>query len=535
MVVVVVAAIVGSGFVILFVDTGTAAGASISLESAQSAGIDPFTRTVAIGEVADFPTHIAPITRTVTASLSTDTTTGGLTATGNAPGLYGGTGNNGVCDPHQLADYLTRTPAKAAAWAATLGITTKQIPAYVATLTPVVLTTDTRVTNHGYANGAATPRQSILQAGTAVLVDHYGIPRVKCGCGNPLTEPTSQPIPTTTGTPWTGYTPDQVTTITPAPRPQPDLTLTNITTGRTYTQPTGTRGTDQNGESSGTLVAFAQTVSQGEDPLEPFPFLTSHDGGSTWTPMAGVHPTSVGGIAYGRGVYVAVAGNQVLVERRGGPWSSVATLDLGAGEQGISPRLVDIAYGSGRFLAVGASEGSQSSGTVFTSSDGSTWKRGASIAPGSGATGIQPVSVAYGDGKWAILAEETGSSTSSKVILVSTDGTSWQRRPGYRFESLDFGGGQWVGFGPAPGFGSADYTHVQISLSRDLGSWGDTGATPLGSAPYSSALPDGHWYLATINGNDISPLLSTSTDGGVHWTSVPTTERRPLLALEAGP
>ena len=252
-VVVVVAAIVGSGFVILFVDTGTAAGASISLESAQSAGIDPFTRTVAIGEVADFPTHIAPITRTVTASLSTDTTTGGLTATGNAPGLYGGTGNNGVCDPHQLADYLTRTPAKAAAWAATLGITTKQIPAYVATLTPVVLTTDTRVTNHGYANGAATPRQSILQAGTAVLVDHYGIPRVKCGCGNPLTEPTSQPIPTTTGTPWTGYTPDQVTTITPAPRPQPDLTLTNITTGRTYTQPTGTRGTDQNGESSGTL------------------------------------------------------------------------------------------------------------------------------------------------------------------------------------------------------------------------------------------------------------------------------------------
>ena len=252
-VVVVVAAIVGSGFVILFVDTGTAAGASISLESAQSAGIDPFTRTVAIGEVADFPTHLAPITRTVTASLSTDTTTGGLTATGNAPGLYGGTGNNGVCDPHQLADYLTRTPAKAAAWAATLGITTKQIPTYVATLTPVVLTTDTRVTNHGYANGAATPRQSILQAGTAVLVDHYGIPRVKCGCGNPLTEPTSQPIPTTTGTPWTGYTPDQVTTITPAPRPQPDLTLTNITTGRTYTQPTGTRGTDQTGGSSATL------------------------------------------------------------------------------------------------------------------------------------------------------------------------------------------------------------------------------------------------------------------------------------------
>ena len=41
---------------------------------------------------------------------------------------------------------------------------------------------------------------SLGQAGTAVLVDNHGIPRVKCGCGNPLTEPTNQPITTTTGT-----------------------------------------------------------------------------------------------------------------------------------------------------------------------------------------------------------------------------------------------------------------------------------------------------------------------------------------------
>ena len=99
-----------AGDVILFVDTGTAAGAAVALESATSLGTDPFTRSVTIGEVADFPTTIAPITRTVTAKLTTDTTTGGLTTTGNTPGLYGGTGNERVCDPHQLADYLTRTP-----------------------------------------------------------------------------------------------------------------------------------------------------------------------------------------------------------------------------------------------------------------------------------------------------------------------------------------------------------------------------------------------------------------------------------------
>jgi hypothetical protein len=40
----------------------------------------------------------------------------------------------------------------------------------------VILQRDTRVTNHGFRNGRATPTQSILQAGTAVLVDEYGVP-----------------------------------------------------------------------------------------------------------------------------------------------------------------------------------------------------------------------------------------------------------------------------------------------------------------------------------------------------------------------
>ena len=356
-VVAVVAAIIGAGTVILFVDPGTAAGASIALESATTAGIDPFTRSVTSGDV---PTTIAPVTRTVAATLTTDTTTGGLTTTGSAPGLYGGTGDERVCDPAQLADYLTHTPDKAAAWGTTLGVAPRAIPAYIATLTPVVLTTDTRVTNHGYANGTATPRQSILQAGTAVLVDRFGIPRVKCGCGNPLTEPTSQPIDTTTGTAWPGYQPATVTTITPTPTRQTTFTLTNVTTGTTYPQNAGTRP-DTNTTTGGTLVAFAQVVQQGEDPLEPRPFVVSHDHGVTWSPMAGTRPTSVGGIAFGRGIDVAVADDQVLVSKSGGAWSRVATLE---------PTLVDVAFGNGRFVAVARGDGSDSTGTVYTSTDG---------------------------------------------------------------------------------------------------------------------------------------------------------------------
>ena len=57
---------------------------------------------------------------------------------------------------------------------------------YIAKLHPVTLTRDTQVTNHAYTNGQAVPFQAILQAGTAVLVDEYGVPVVRCYCGNPL-------------------------------------------------------------------------------------------------------------------------------------------------------------------------------------------------------------------------------------------------------------------------------------------------------------------------------------------------------------
>ena len=75
-----------------------------------------------------------------------------------------------------------------------LGIDPADIATYVGTLTPMQLRADTRVTNHGFVDGHATSLQSVLQAGTAVLVDDHGRPRVKCGCGNPLLDPVATPI-----------------------------------------------------------------------------------------------------------------------------------------------------------------------------------------------------------------------------------------------------------------------------------------------------------------------------------------------------
>ena len=118
------------------------------------------------------------------------------------------------CDPQKLIDFLKSEPQKAAAWATVQGITVEQIPRFVRSLTPVVLRADTRVTNHGYYNGRATPIQSVLEAGTAVLVDDLGQPRVKCYCGNPL----APPLPQTqgvryTGDPWPGFQQTNIITI----------------------------------------------------------------------------------------------------------------------------------------------------------------------------------------------------------------------------------------------------------------------------------------------------------------------------------
>lgn len=103
--------------------------------------------------------------------------------------LYGGSGQLSTCDKQKLVAFLGTDSAKGSAWAQVLGIQAANIPSYIGGLAEVTLNVDTRVTNHGFKGAKATPRQSVLQAGTAVLVDSEGTPRVRCKCGNPLLPP----------------------------------------------------------------------------------------------------------------------------------------------------------------------------------------------------------------------------------------------------------------------------------------------------------------------------------------------------------
>lgn len=128
------------------------------------------------------------------------------TITGAAPGLYGGTEVLDVCDKAALIRFMEENTEKAAAWAGAQGINVGDIPEFMENLTDVILQVDTRVTNHGFRDGVANPINSVLQAGTAVLVDAFGVPRVRCFCGNPLGPAIELATGATVrGTPWPGF------------------------------------------------------------------------------------------------------------------------------------------------------------------------------------------------------------------------------------------------------------------------------------------------------------------------------------------
>lgn len=110
-------------------------------------------------------------------------------------GPYGGTGSDLVCDRELLIRSLKARPDRLREWAKVLNVTPtyEAVARYIRSLRPVTLTRDTRVTNYSFEGGKAVGFQSILQAGTAVLVDKYGEPVVRCRCGNPLTKPIYYP------------------------------------------------------------------------------------------------------------------------------------------------------------------------------------------------------------------------------------------------------------------------------------------------------------------------------------------------------
>ncbi|WP_322657494.1 DUF6777 domain-containing protein [Streptomyces justiciae] len=197
----------------------TQASGELFLQPAAAQGPDPFTASTATATATP-----SPVTRTQQPQQS-----GVRAVSGATPGLYGGTARTGSCDVNRQIEHLTTDPAKGRAFAQVAGVTQASIPSYLRSLTSVVLRADTRVTNHGYRAGEATSFPSVLQAGTAVLVDNRGVPRVRCACGNPLTPSAAQSGNAgAKGQSWSGYRPDRVIVVTPAPQVVTHITIINV-------------------------------------------------------------------------------------------------------------------------------------------------------------------------------------------------------------------------------------------------------------------------------------------------------------------
>ncbi|WP_344362224.1 DUF6777 domain-containing protein, partial [Streptomyces gobitricini] len=175
---------------------------------------------------------------------------GPVTVPGSTPGLYGGTPSAPSCDVERQAGLLTADDARAEAFAKAAGIGRAGIASWLRDLTPVVLRADTRVTGHGYRDGSAVPYPAVLQAGTAVLVDQYGAPRVRCGCGGPLRSPglagSADGADAAAGAaagrtaPWAGYHPGRVVIVTPTQQVVHSLIIVDLRNNTWLERLTGT-------------------------------------------------------------------------------------------------------------------------------------------------------------------------------------------------------------------------------------------------------------------------------------------------------
>jgi hypothetical protein len=199
---------------------------------------------------------------------------------GDTKGLYGGTRRATSCDAAKLVGFLQTHPDKGGAWAGVLKLTVQQIPSFVAQLTPLILRADTRVTNHGFVGGHATSFSSILQAGTAVLVDKQGVPVVKCFCGNPLSAPRSDLPHTYQGKAWPGFDAQKVIVIKPAPTAIKSFTVVDHTTGKRFSKETGTRvpspNSEQPDQTGATESPTPSVTSNTDDTASPTPSDTSN-------------------------------------------------------------------------------------------------------------------------------------------------------------------------------------------------------------------------------------------------------------------
>lgn len=261
---VVVALVAAAAFVVLTKDDG--GSDEVVLEPIDMVQEDDFAGNLDVGESAgaafgDLETsEDVPDARVE----QVDTPLAGRVVDGAEPAVYGGSRDTQVCDVAALTEFLTDpdNADKTEAWAGALGVEVADVETYISGLTAVRLRWDTRVTNHGFSDGEANAFQALLQAGTAVLVDDTGVPRVKCNCGNPLGEPTGlggasessaldvDDVAQNPDAAWDGLDPSQAVSIQPGATVEA-ITLVDVDTGGLIERRVGSDGVSERDAGTG--------------------------------------------------------------------------------------------------------------------------------------------------------------------------------------------------------------------------------------------------------------------------------------------
>jgi len=212
--------------------------------------------------------------------------------------------------------------------------------------------------------------------------------------------------------------------------------------------------------------------------------LTTSPDGTTWTTRtSGFGTTDIWGVTYGDGLYVAVGRDGKLTTSTDGTTWTTRTSGFG------TSIIFGVTYGDGLYVAVG------NDGKLTTSTDGTTWTTRTS---GFGTTRIWGVT--YGDGLYVAVGE-------SGKLTTSTDGTTWTTRTsGFgttHIQGVTYGDGLYVAGG----------NDGKLTTSPDGTTW-TTRTSGFGTTRiYGVTYGDGLYVAVGDDGK-----LTTSTDGTT-WTT----------------
>jgi len=248
--------------------------------------------------------------------------------------------------------------------------------------------------------------------------------------------------------------------------------------------------------------------------------------GKNWTPtnLFNFFTGEGTAVAYGGGYWVAGADNQGL--GGGTLWYSSNGIDFQSAFPGFVQATWGVAYGAGKFVAVGDDLLAGPTIRYTTTSVPDTWTTtGVTNAFDSNGN-----AVAYGNGRWVAC----GGDSSGYTIKYSADGSNWLNATGvFETEGLgvDYNGtNMWVAVGDNPGASAVS----NILYSTDGIAWQNavSGAfTSVGYAVrYNQAL--GLWMAA---GNDGTTTGSLKYSGdGMNWSDAIGAANNAGLGLGAG-